>query len=166
MNRRFFGRLLYRIGCPGFHWARIPSVQVVSDIVTISTLRETGKHTGRVWRTMATLAGRKHLVLVFMTSNTVDTFMLGVCLAVQLESLLVTRCTHFVSCIRRIYNGCRHMGLVTFFTICCGHFCTVWFVALGTERNLSMHIVAVATSQGGVLALDLFKFNDLLSMAG
>lgn len=41
-------------------------------------------------RTVATLAGRHRLVLVFMTGYTIDVFMLGIGFAVQIEGLLVT----------------------------------------------------------------------------
>lgn len=58
------------------------------------------------------------------------------------------------------------MGLVTAFAIACGHFGAVRLVALGTERNLAMHIVAEAAGQAGVFALDLLQLYDLLGMTG
>lgn len=58
------------------------------------------------------------------------------------------------------------MGLVTTFAIGCGHFGAMRLMALGTERNLAMSIVAEAAGQCGVLALDLLQLDDLLRMAG
>ena len=62
----------------------------MSGIVTIGTLGEAGQHACRMRRTMAALAGWHHLVLVFMAGNTINSFMLGIGFAVQLEGLLVT----------------------------------------------------------------------------
>lgn len=58
------------------------------------------------------------------------------------------------------------MGLVTAFAIACAHVGAMRFVALGTQRNLAMHIVAETAGQRGVLALDLLQLDDLLGMAG
>ena len=58
--------------------------------MAIRTLGEASQHAYRVRRAMATLTGWNHLVLVFMTGNTVDTFMLGIGFAVHLEGFLVT----------------------------------------------------------------------------
>lgn len=87
-----FFRQLYRLVLVSTRLQRsgFPAVQVMSDIVTIAALGETSQHTRRMRCTMATLAGRDHLVLVFVTGNTVDTFMLGIGLAMQFEGLLVT----------------------------------------------------------------------------
>ena len=61
----------------------------MSNIVAIAALGEASQHSCGVRCTMATLAGRDRLVFVFVTGNTVDTLMLGIGLAVELESLLV-----------------------------------------------------------------------------
>lgn len=58
------------------------------------------------------------------------------------------------------------MGLVTTFAIVCGHFRAMRLVALGTEGNLAMRIVAETASQSRVLALHLLQLDDLLCMAG
>lgn len=68
----------------------IPTIQVMSDIVAIATLGEAGHHARRVRYAMASLTGRNRLMLVFVAGNAVDTFVLGIGLAVHLESLLVT----------------------------------------------------------------------------
>lgn len=87
-----FFRQFYPLGLVSsglFQRTGFPAVQVMGDIVAITALGEAGQHTCRVRCTMATLARRDRLMLVFMTGNAVDTFMLGIGLAVQLESLLV-----------------------------------------------------------------------------
>lgn len=58
------------------------------------------------------------------------------------------------------------MGLVTTFAIAGGHVGTMRFVALGTERNLAVRIMAETASQCGVFALDLLQLDDLLGVAG
>ena len=68
----------------------IPTIQVMSDVVAIAALGETGHHARRVRYAMTSLTARNRLVLVFVTGNAVDTFVLGIGLAVHLESLLVT----------------------------------------------------------------------------
>lgn len=55
---------------------------------------------------------------------------------------------------------------MTAFAIAGGHFSAVRFVALCTEWDLAMGIVAEAACECGVFALDLFQLNDLLCMAG
>ena len=87
----FFGRLyrLCLVGTGLFLRTGFPAVQVMSDIVAFAALGEASQHTCRVWRTMATLAGRHHFVFVFMTGNAVDTLMLGIGQAVQFKGLLV-----------------------------------------------------------------------------
>ncbi len=115
---------------------------------------------------MAPLAGRDHLVSVFVTVNTVDALMLGIGLAVQLEGLLVACRTHLVGGIGRVRDSRRHMGLVTTLAVDCGHFRAMRFVTLGTEGNPAMYIVTETAGQSGVFALDLFQFDDLRSMAG
>ena len=83
---------LYRLGLVGtglFQRTGFPAVQVMSDVVAVAALGETSQHTGRMRCTMATLAGWDRLVFIFMTGNTVDTLMLGIGLAVELESLFV-----------------------------------------------------------------------------
>lgn len=56
------------------------------------------------------------------------------------------------------------MGLVATLAIACSHFEAVRLVALGTQGNLAMGIVAETTGESGVLALDLLQFNDLWGM--
>lgn len=72
-----------------FQRSGFPAVQVVGYIMALCTFGEASQYACGVRRTMAALAGRDHFVFVFMTGNTVDTFMLGISLAVQLEGLLV-----------------------------------------------------------------------------
>ena len=57
------------------------------------------------------------------------------------------------------------MCLVAALAVASDHFRTVRLVALGTERNFAMNIVAETACQSRVLALDLFQLDDLLSMA-
>ncbi len=115
---------------------------------------------------VTTLAGRNHLVFVLVTGNAVDVFMLCIGLAVQFKSLLVACRAHLVDGIGRIRNGGRHMGLVTTLAVNCSHFRAMWLVALGTERNFAMGIMAEAAGKLGMLALNLFQFDDLLGMTG
>lgn len=58
------------------------------------------------------------------------------------------------------------MGLVAALAVAGGHVGAVRFVALGTERNFAVRVVAEAASQCGVLALDLLQLDDLLGVAG
>lgn len=136
------------------------------DIVAIAALGETSQHTSRMRCTMAALAGRDSLVFVFVAGNTVDALMLGICLAVQLKGLLVTCSTHLVGSVGRISNGCWHVCLVATLAISSRHIRTVRFVALGTERNLAVNIVAETASKAGMFAFYLFQLDDLLSVAG
>ena len=131
-----------RLQCTGF-----PAVKVMSDIVAISALGETGQHTCRVRSTVAALAGRHCFVFVFMTGNTVDAFMLGIGFAVQLEGLFVAGSTHLVGGIGRIRYSGRHVSLVTTLAVSSNHIGTMRFVALRTERYLAMCIVAETASQ-------------------
>lgn len=87
-----FGWQLYRfvfIGTDLFQCTGFPAVQVMGDVVAIAAFGETGQHTCRMWRAMATLTGRDRLVLVFVTCYAVDALMFCVGLAVKLKGLLV-----------------------------------------------------------------------------
>jgi hypothetical protein len=58
------------------------------------------------------------------------------------------------------------MCLVTPLAITGSHFRTMRFVALGTEWYFAMRVVTETAGEAGMLALDLFQFDDLLSVAG
>ena len=58
------------------------------------------------------------------------------------------------------------MCLVTALALCNSHISAVRLMALGTERNLAMYVVAESTSEVGMLALNLLQFDDLLGVAG
>jgi len=58
------------------------------------------------------------------------------------------------------------MGLVAFFAIGSNDISRVRLVALGTWRNLAVHIVAEGAVQFAVLARELLQLFDLLGMAG
>ncbi len=58
------------------------------------------------------------------------------------------------------------MCLVTALALCNSHIRAVRLMALGTERNLAMYVVAESTSEVGMLALNLLQFDDLLGVAG
>ena len=162
----FFGQRYRCILIAGLQCARIPVIQFMGNIMTVTTLGEACHHTGRVRHTMAALAGWYSLVLVLMAGNTQDSLVLGIAAGKHLVRTLVTGSTHLVRCIRCHVDGCRHMGLVTFFTIGCHHFRVVRFMALCAKRNLAVNVVAETASQGGVFALDLFELDDLIGMAG
>ena len=162
--RQFYRLIL--VGASLLERAGIPTVQVMSNIVAVAALGEASHHTCRVRYAMASLTGRDRFVFVFVTGDAVDTFMLGIGLAVQFEGFLVARCTHLVGGIGRIRYRSRHMRLVTALAVAGGHVGAVRFVALGTQWNFAVRVVAEAASQCGVLALDLLQLDDLLGVAG
>ncbi len=138
----------------------------MSDIVAIAAFGKAGQHACRMRCTVATLAGRDHLVLLFVTGDTGDSLMLCIGLAVQFIGLLVTCRAHLVDGISRIRDSGGRVGLVTPFAVTCGHFRAVRFVALRTERYFAMRIVAETAGEAAVFALDLFQLDDLLCVAG
>lgn len=138
----------------------------MGNVVALAALGETCQHGSGVRCTVAALAGRHGFVLVLVTGYAGNCLMLRIGLAVKLGSLLVARCAHFVGCVRSIGNRCRHMGLVAAFAVGSGHVGTVRLVALGTEWNLAMNIVAEAAGQLGMLAWNLLQLDYLLAVAG
>ena len=134
--------------------------------MTVATLREAGHHAGWMRNPVTALAGWNRLMLVLVTRYAQYGFVFSIAAGKHFKCTLVTRCTHLVRCIRSHEDRRRHMCLVTFFTFCSHHIRAVRFVALCTEWNLAMNIMAEAASQTTVLALNLFQLNNLLSMAG
>ena len=58
------------------------------------------------------------------------------------------------------------MSLVAAFAVGSSHIGAVRFVALGTERNLAMNIMAEAAGKLGVFAWNLLQLDNLLTVAG
>jgi hypothetical protein len=58
------------------------------------------------------------------------------------------------------------MSLMAFFALRRNHIGAVWLVALRTERNLAVNVVAETACQAAMLALDLLQLDYLLGMAG
>ena len=59
------------------------------NIVAVTAFGEASQHACRMRRTVAALAGRDGLVLVFVAGDTVDALMLRIGLAVQFKRFLV-----------------------------------------------------------------------------
>lgn len=78
----------------------------------------------------------------------------------------MTGCAHLVGCVGSIGDSCWHMCLVTALALCGSHVGAVRFMTLGTLRDFAVDVVAEAASQVGMLALDLFQFDNLLGVAG
>ena len=57
------------------------------------------------------------------------------------------------------------MGLVATLAVASSHVGAMRFMALGTQWNLAVYIVAETAGKAGVLALDLFQFGYLLGVA-
>lgn len=46
------------------------------------------------------------------------------------------------------------------------HVSAMWFMTLGAGRNFPVSVVAIGAGKAGVLALELFEFDDLLRVTG
>lgn len=136
-------------------------VQVMGNTVAFTALGKAGHQAGRMRYAVTTLTGWNCLMLVLMAGNTKDRFMFGVAVAEHFKRLLVAGCTHLVRCVRSHVNSCRHMGVMTFFTVGNNHIGAVWLMTLSTERFLTVYVVAEAARQSAMLALDLLQLGNL-----
>ena len=141
-------------------------VQVVGNVVAVAAFGEAGKHTGRMWYAMAALAGRNHLVLVFVAGYAGNCLVFCISLAVQFRSLFMAGGAHLVGGIGGVGYSGRHMSLVTAFALSSGHIGTVRFMTLRTLWHFAMNVVTETAGESGVLALNLSQLDDLLGVTG
>ena len=157
----FFYRLF--LGC---RWCRFLMVQVVGNAMAVAALGEAIHNARRMGCAMAILACGHHLVFIFVTCGAGNSFVFCITCCKHDLGFLMTRSTHAIGSIGAICNSIRHMCLMATLAFCSSHFGAMGFVALGTERYLSMRIVAEAASKSGVLAFYLSEFFNLRSMTG
>lgn len=154
---RFIGSFLARC---------VPAVKVMGDVVALAALGEARHHGNRMRYTVTALAGRHCFMFVFVTGYTGNSFVFCLRLAVQLRCLFVAGSAHLVGCVGSIGYSSRHVSLMTTLAVGSTHVGTVWLMALGTERNLAMDVMAETAGKLGVLAWHLLQLDNLLTMAG
>ena len=130
-----------------------PVIEIVRDVVTFATLRETIVHCLDVRQAMAIGTLRNCLVLAGVTSCASNLAVLSLTGRKGCEDSIMTCGTKLRLGRRRICQFERLVRHVTGGTVCLSHRLRVGFVAVNTFRDIAVSIsMAEVTSERGMLA--------------